>query len=73
MNRTCARYGISGAAWASVASYSVAAVLACGLYVRLSGNSLVSVVVPRREDLVLLRRVAASLVGRRGSARRQPV
>jgi O-antigen/teichoic acid export membrane protein len=58
-------YGISGAAWASVASYSLAAVLSCGVYTWLSGNSLASVVVPRREDLVLLRRVAASLVGSR--------
>ena len=61
------RYGISGAAWASVASYSVAAALSCGVYTRLSGNSLASVVVPRREDLVLLRRVAASLVGQLGA------
>ena len=66
------RYGISGAAWASVASYSLAAVVSCGIYIRLSGNSLASVFVPRREDLVLLRRVAASLVGRRGAARREP-
>ena len=55
-------YGISGAAWASVASYSVAAAVSCGIYLRLSGNSLAMVFLPRREDLVLLRRVAASLV-----------
>ena len=62
------RYGISGAAWASVASYSLAAVLSCGVYTRLSGNSVASVVVPRRDDLRLLRRVAASLFGSRGSS-----
>jgi O-antigen/teichoic acid export membrane protein len=63
------RYGMSGAAWASVASYSLAAVVACAIYLGISGNSLASVLVPRSDDAVLLRRVAASLLRRRASVR----
>ena len=61
------RYGTTGAAWASVVSYSVAAVLSVTVYLRLSGNTLRSVVVPRVSDLVLLRAMVASLFRRRSA------
>lgn len=66
------RYGTSGAAWSSVVSYSVAGILTGALYVRVSGNSVAGVLLPHPDDLVLLRRVAGSLV-RPFSARGRPL
>jgi O-antigen/teichoic acid export membrane protein len=55
-------HGISGAAWASVISYSLYSVLTVAVYCAVSDNSLLSVLLPRRADLVLLRRAASGLV-----------
>lgn len=66
------RYGITGAAYASAVSYVMALFIALIVYCRLSGNSLIDVLVPRRSDLELYRRLVLRLatagfnLGRRG-------
>lgn len=55
------RYGIAGAAWASVASYGIALVIVLIVYCRLSGNSWVKVLIPQRTDWALYRQTGLAL------------
>ena len=55
------RYGIAGAAWASVASYGIALVIVLIVYCRLSGNSWIEVLFPQRGDWPLYRRTGVAL------------
>jgi len=55
------RYGIAGAAWASMCSYSTGSILQLFLYTRLSGNSWTKVLLPQRGDWTLYQRVVMAL------------
>jgi O-antigen/teichoic acid export membrane protein len=46
-------HGLTGAAWASTAAYSLQSLIMLAFFTRLSGRGLVETVVIRREDLVL--------------------
>ncbi len=52
------RFGPTGAAWATTISYGLSSALWLGVYMRLSGNSLMTVVVPRTSDWYLYRQLA---------------
>jgi O-antigen/teichoic acid export membrane protein len=58
------RYGILGAAWASLASYGLEAVLVTGAFVRDTGRTLREVLVLRRSDLAAYRDRLAPLLAR---------
>lgn len=55
------RYGIEGAAWASVASYCTALVIVLFIYCHLTRNPWFKVVLPQRSDWKQYRRVGSSL------------
>jgi len=63
------RWGITGAAVASSMSYCIAALVVLFFYVRVSGNGLTIVLIPRREDVVIYRRYCSSLARRLGVAK----
>jgi len=55
------RYGIAGAAWASMCSYNTGSILQLFLYTRLSGNSWTKILLPQRGDLALYWRTGRAL------------
>jgi O-antigen/teichoic acid export membrane protein len=52
------RFGATGAAWATTISYGITTTVRLWLYMRLSGNSLASVIVPQSSDWLLYRQLA---------------
>ena len=60
------RWGIAGAAVASSISYCIATLVVLFFYVRISGNSLAFVLIPRKEDIIIYRRYCSSLARRLG-------
>lgn len=71
------RFGISGAAWASTVSYSVAFLGALIIYCYLSGNKWYRIILPQRGDISIYVRSIKSLLGfadamsrRRGEAKK---
>jgi len=63
------RWGIAGAAVASSISYCIATLVVLFFYVRISGNGLSIVLIPRKEDVIIYQRYWASLVRRLGMAK----
>jgi O-antigen/teichoic acid export membrane protein len=64
------KYGIEGAAMASTISYSASMIGQLILYCRLSGNSWVQALIPKRADWTIYRQTGLSLVKRlKGGAR----
>lgn len=55
------KYGIEGAAWASTISYISSSIVTVLLYIRISGNSLRTVVFPRKTDWILYWQIGKSL------------
>ncbi|GAW94016.1 flippase [Calderihabitans maritimus] len=55
------KYGITGAAWASTVSYTVALFVRLLVYCRLSNNSLKDVLIPKRSDWVLYWQMGAEV------------
>jgi len=60
------RWGIAGAAVASSISYCIATLVVLFFYVRISGNGLAVVLIPRKEDVIIYRRYCSSLARRLG-------
>jgi O-antigen/teichoic acid export membrane protein len=60
------RWGITGAAVASSISYCIATLVVLFFYVRISGNGLAVVLIPRKEDVIIYRRYCSSLARRLG-------
>ena len=60
------RWGIAGAAVASSISYCIATLVVLFFYVRISGNGLAIVLIPRKEDIIIYRRYCSSLARRLG-------
>jgi len=52
------RYGASGAAWATTVSYGITLAVRLCMYMRLSGNSWATVIVPQASDWLLYRQLA---------------
>ncbi len=52
------RYGASGAAWATTVSYGITLAVRLWMYMRLSGNSWATVIVPQPSDWLLYRQLA---------------
>lgn len=52
------RYGASGAAWATTVSYGITLAVRLWMYMRLSGNSWATVIVPQASDWLLYRQLA---------------
>ncbi len=52
------RYGASGAAWATTVSYGITLAVRLWMYMRLSGNSWATVIVPHPSDWLLYRQLA---------------
>jgi O-antigen/teichoic acid export membrane protein len=52
------RFGAAGSAWATTISYGIILATRLWLYMRLSGNSLVRVILPQSSDLLLYRQLA---------------
>jgi O-antigen/teichoic acid export membrane protein len=59
-------WGIAGAAVASSISYCIATIVVLIFYIRISGNGLAIVLIPRKEDLIIYQRYCASLARRLG-------
>jgi O-antigen/teichoic acid export membrane protein len=60
------RWGIAGAAVASSISYCIATLVVLFFYVRISGNGLAVVLIPRKEDVAIYRRYCSNLARRLG-------
>jgi Na+-driven multidrug efflux pump len=60
------KWGIAGAAVASSISYCIATLVVLFFYVRISGNGLALVLIPRKEDVIIYRRYCSSLARRLG-------
>ena len=60
------KWGIAGAAVASSISYCIATIVVLFFYVRISGNGLAVVLIPRKEDVIIYRRYCSSLARRLG-------
>lgn len=56
------KYGIEGAAWASTVSYVATLIISLLFYVRISGNSLTAVLLPKRTDWNLYWQTGKSLL-----------
>jgi O-antigen/teichoic acid export membrane protein len=65
------KWGIAGAAVASSISYGIATLVVLFFYVRISGNGLAVVLIPRKEDVIIYRRYCSSLARRLGMAKVQ--
>jgi O-antigen/teichoic acid export membrane protein len=52
------RYGASGAAWATTVSYGITLAVRLWMYMKLSGNSWATVIVPQASDWLLYRQLA---------------
>ncbi len=52
------RYGVTGAAWATALSYGITLAVRLWMYMRLSGNSWATVIVPQASDWLLYRQLA---------------
>jgi O-antigen/teichoic acid export membrane protein len=52
------RFGTPGAAWATTISYGITLAVRLWMYMRLSGNSLITVIVPHSSDWLLYRQLA---------------
>jgi O-antigen/teichoic acid export membrane protein len=52
------RFGAAGSAWATTIAYGIILVARLWLYMKVSGNSLAEVIVPRSSDVVLYRQLA---------------
>jgi O-antigen/teichoic acid export membrane protein len=52
------RYGATGAAWATTVSYGITLAVRLWMYMRLSGNSWATVIVPQASDWLLYRQLA---------------
>ncbi|TEU22664.1 MAG: hypothetical protein E3J21_00015 [Anaerolineales bacterium] len=63
------RWGIAGAAVASSISYCITTFVVLFFYVRISGNGLAIVLIPRKEDMIIYRRYCSSLARRLGMAK----
>jgi len=59
-------WGIAGAAVASSISYCIATIVVLIFYIRISGNGLAIVLIPRKEDVIIYQRYCASLARRLG-------
>jgi O-antigen/teichoic acid export membrane protein len=52
------RFGATGAAWATTISYGITSAVRLWLYLKLSGNSLTTVILPQSSDWLLYRQLA---------------
>lgn len=59
------KFGISGAAWATTISYSVALIGCLLIYSRMSGNSITKIIFIQKSDIVLYKNFFSALVKRR--------